>query len=479
MAVQPPPAQPVVPQQAAPPPPASQKSGCFGRGCGCGCAGCLISLVLVALLVAGSGYFFLVAQASAALNAPATLIVFNQPVTVNDNPAVAGQSLDAGSVVATRTGGHASIEFPDGSFVRMAPSTTVTLSSAQLRTNGNLQSVSLVQKVGRTFTNVQHLAGGASFQVNGHSVSATVRGTQFEVLVRPDGTNRIWAFIGTVTVSGKKSVTLTAGQEIDGDANGNLANLRANQFDTQDAFPVTEQCSTAAASGNNPGTVQSTTGDNLTAGQTAQSDYYSVEGSVTVTLCYPGSLMSLTVIDPGGIRHTKVGPPPVSLKIQSGAPGLYRAVIQAISVPAAGEPYSISFATDAACGGANVDTPTAVRGSVNGSQIAHALDASGSIPITIQVQGTSPVAARVVYTSIFSGQPVSWSVDFFTATPNLGFVITHASVRSLDVTTRVITALTWFNRSSLNSISTPGYVVDRVYSCEAGGGGVMVIEGHH
>ena len=62
---------------------------------------------------------------------------------------------------------------------RMSPDTTVTLTAAQLQKNGNLQSASVVQKVGRTFTSVQHLVSGASFQVGGHSVSAQVRGTEF------------------------------------------------------------------------------------------------------------------------------------------------------------------------------------------------------------------------------------------------------------------------------------------------------------
>src|SRR5712691_12794262 len=119
MAIQPPPV-PVVTQQSVVPT-VPKKGGCMGRGCGCSCLGCLGVVGLVALLLLGSGYWFFVVQASAAVTAPATLILFNQPVTVNSNAASAGEALNAGDEVATRAGGHAAIQFPDGSYVRMSP----------------------------------------------------------------------------------------------------------------------------------------------------------------------------------------------------------------------------------------------------------------------------------------------------------------------------------------------------------------------
>ena len=99
MAVQPPPA-PVVTQQSTTPA-TPKRSGCFGRGCGCSCLGCLGVFGLVVLLLLGSSYWFFVVQASAAVSAPATLIIFNQPVTVNHNPSTPGQALNAGDEVAT------------------------------------------------------------------------------------------------------------------------------------------------------------------------------------------------------------------------------------------------------------------------------------------------------------------------------------------------------------------------------------------
>src|SRR5260221_7566962 len=397
MAIQPPPA-PAIPQQGVPPP-APGKGGCFGRGCGCGCGGCLLVVVLVLLLVGGSGYYFFVVQAQAAVAAPAALVLINQPVEVDGNPGIAGEALIPNNTVHTGAGGHAAIQFPDGSYVRLSPDTSVTLTAAQLQKNGTLQSASVVKKIGRTFSSVEHLATGASFQVGGHSVSAQVRGTKFEILVRKDNTNLIKVFDGTVTVGGRSTATLTAGQQIDADANGRLSNQRAIQPDPQDASPLTVHCSAPAGSGNNSGTIQSAGGESLANGQTAESDYNSPGGNLTLAFCYPGSLMKVTVTDPAGRVIARQGAPPLVIKIANGPAGVYKAIVTALNVPAAGEAYSLAFATDSACAAGNVDTGTVVRQTLSNSQIANALAESGSTGITLQVQGPSPTSARIFYYS--------------------------------------------------------------------------------
>jgi hypothetical protein len=475
MAIQPPPA-PAIPQQGVPPA-APARGGCFGRGCGCGCGGCLLVFVLVLLLVGGSGYYFFVVQAQAAVAAPAALAVINQPVEVDGNPGIAGEALNPNNTVHTGAGGRAAIQFPDGSYVRMSPDTTVTLTAAQLQKNGTLQSASVSQKIGRTFSSVEHLATGASFQVGGHSVSAQVRGTKFEVLVRKDNTNLIKVFDGTVTVTGRSTVRLTAGQQIDADANGRLSNQRAIQPDPQDPYPLTVQCSAAAGSGNNSGTIQSAGGESLTNGQTAESDYNSPGGNLTLAFCYPGSLMKVTVTDPAGRVIARQGAPPLIIKIANGPAGVYKAIVTALNVPAAGEAFSLAFATDSACAAGNVDTGTVVRQTLSNSQIANALAESGSTGITLQVQGTSPTSARIFYYSNFGGLPLSWTIAFYAATPNLGAVITQVTVRGVNVTTQVVSRLSLVG-NSITSMPT-GFIVDRVYSCSgAGGDDIMVIEGH-
>lgn len=476
MAIQPPPA-PTIPQQA-PPPTVPKQRGCFGRGCGCGCGGCLVAVVLAGLLVLGSGYYFFVVQAQASVSAPAALTVINQPVDVDGNPGIAGQALNPGSTVHTGEGGHAAIQFPDGSFVRMSPDTSVTLTAARLQNNGNLQEASVVQKIGRTFTSVQHLVGGATFQVGGHSVSAQVRGTEFEVLVRGNGTNLIKVFEGTVTVTGTTTIKLTAGQQVDVDASGRLSSQRAIQPDPQDPYPLTAQCSTAASSGNTAGTMQSSSGESLTKGNSAESDYNSPGGNLTLAFCYPGSLMSVTVTDPAGTTYTRRGTAPIVIKIANGPAGVYKALVTAIDVPVAGEAYSLTFATDASCSAGNIGTGTVVRWTMSNSEIASTLAQSGSTGITLRVQGTSPTSARIEYYSNVGGMPISWTIVFYSASPNLGAVVTKVAVRGINVTTRVTSSLSTVAGSSTSSIPA-GFIVDRVYSCkDPKGDGLVVVEGH-
>ncbi len=481
MAIEPPaaptPTAPSTPATAATPP---KGGGCFGRGRGCSCLGCVGVLALAGLLLLGSGYWFFVAQASAAVTAPATLIVFNQPVTVNSNPGIPGEALNAGDEVATQAAGHAEIQFPDGSYVRMSPSTTVQVSNVQLQRSGTLQTADVVQKIGRTLVNVQHLTSGASFKVGGHSVSAQVRGTQFEVLVRQDNTNLIKVFDGTVTVAGRQTRSVSAGQEIDADANGNLSAVRPIRRDAQDPYALTAECARAVAQGTTPGTLQTSTGEPISTGQNAEVDYDSTGGVVSVALCYPGSFMTLSVIDPTGAVHdNRNGASPVTGHIQ-GPAGRWRAIVRAISVSPA-EAYVVAFATNAPCEANptdSVDSGPIVRETLSNSQIQQALADSGASGITLTVQGTSPTSARLFYYSNLGGTPISWTVVFYAATPNLGAVVTQVTVRGVNVTTQVLKYIGSFGATSISAIPQ-GFTVDRVYSCAAAtGDNVMVIEGH-
>ncbi|MDT5356593.1 MAG: hypothetical protein QOJ56_5125 [Mycobacterium sp.] len=457
------------------PPPVKTGRSCFG----CGCGGCLVAIVLVVLLVFGGGYYFFIVQAQAAVPSPAALVVITTPVDVDTNnsggfhPARPGQELTAGNSVRTGDGGHAAIQFPDGSYVRMAPSTVVTLTSAQLSHDGNLQSASLSQKIGRTFANVQHLATGASFQVGGHSVSAQVRGTQFEVLVRDNKSNLIKVFDGTVKVTGKTTTTLTAGQQIDADANGTLSNQRAILPEPKDPYALAAQCTRLVSSGTAAGTTQTSTGDSLATGQTATVDYHSAGGTIRVALCYPGSVMTLTLVDPNGVQHTpRQSGTTLQLDV-SGPPGLYKAIVRGVNMPAGGEAYSLAFATNTPCGGNTVDTAGFVRQTLSNDQISQGLQNAG---VTLQVQGTSANSARLYYYSDLGGVPISWTVVFYSASPNLGLVLTQVTVRGINLTTQVASRL---SSAIGQSLSVPtDFTVDRVYSCKGAGGGVMVIEGH-
>ena len=476
-ALPPPAGTPLTAQVGTPlPPPAKSGRSCFG----CGCGGCLLAIVLVALLVFGGGYYFFIVQAQAAVPAPAALQVISTPVDVDTNNSAGlhtarpGQELTAGNIVRTGDQGHAMIQFPDGSFVRMSPTTTVTVTAAQLSHDGNLQSVSLSQKIGRTFTNVQHLVSGASFQVGGHAVSASVRGTQFEILVRANFTNLIKVFDGTVKVQGQGATiaTLTAGQQIDADANGRLSGQGLIKPEAADPFFLEAQCARTVSAGNNLGTVQTSTGEGLATGQTAEADYSSPGGTLSIALCYPGSSMTLTIIDPAGNAHTsKDSSRPLQANLR-GSPGRYRAIVKAEDVPG-GEAWAVSFATNGSCSAEPVDTGGFVRQTVSNDQLSQSLASSG---VTLQVQGTSPASARISYYSDLGGVPIAWTVIFYAATPNLGVVLTQVTVRGINLTTQVASRLSSVIGQSL-SVPTD-FTVDRVYSCKGSAGAVMVIEGH-
>ncbi|TME55662.1 MAG: FecR domain-containing protein [Chloroflexi bacterium] len=475
MAIQPPPSAPVVPGSTPIPP--AKRSGC--AGCGMGCLGCIGMLVVVLLLLVGGGWYFFVVQAQAGVPAPAALVVFNAPVDVGKNDsgyrtAVPGEALSAGSSVRTGHAGRAAIQFPDGSFIRMSSDTALTVTSAQLNKDGTLQSAGVAQKIGRTLSNVQHLISGSSFHVGGHSVSAEVRGTQFEVLVRANGTNLIKVFDGTVKVAGSTTLTLAAGQEVDADANGRLSAPRVIQPDAQDPYPLAAQCARTVLSGTTAGTTQTSTGDSISTGQSSEVDYNSPGGLLSVALCYPGSFMTLTIIDPNGTAHSsRQSSRPVQGTI-NGPPGRYRAIVKAEDVPG-GEPFAVSFATNTPCVEGKIDTGGVVRQTVSNKQITDALSQSGATGISLAVQGTSPNSARIYYSSDLNGTPVSWTIDFYAATPNLGVTLTQLTVRGVNITTQVVSRLPQATGQTGVSID---FIVDRVYSCSGLGGLIMVIEGH-
>ena len=473
MAVQPP--VPAVPQAAAPAPP--KKSGC--AGCSVGCLGCLGVFVIVTLLLATGGYFFFVASANAGVASPAALLVATTPVEVGHNdsgyaPAASGQSLDAGSSVRTGSTGRATIQFPDGSLTRVAPDTTVTITSAQLNSAGTLKSATLSEKIGRTLSVVQKLTGGASFSVGGHTVTAAVRGTQFEVVVNKDFSNLFKVFDGVVQVSGQTTVTLTAGQQVSADSNGRVGRPGPIQADLHDPYQLETQCARAVAQGTAAGTTQTTTGQ-ISNGETVEVDYTSSGASTTAALCYPGSFINLSVVDPAGVTHaSRSGQPPVVMTIGRG-PGVYKALVHAIDVTP-GEAFAVSFASDAACSGATYDTGGVVRQTLSNGELARSLADSGAAGITIQVQGTSPTSARVYYAYSGYGVEFSWTIDFYAATPNLGYVFTQVSFRGINITTQVISRI---NAAGAAVTSIPqDYTVDRVYSCNGPDGDMMIIEGH-
>src|SRR5215467_14068957 len=142
----------------------------------------LVVLALVVALIA-VGVVWLNVAAQAQVDATGMLTVYQPAASIAHGSAAAsaattGATVRAGDTVSTDSKGLAGIILPDGTQTRLAPDTSITLDSAHFAKNGNMHDVSLTEQVGRTFTNVQHLVTGATFEVHGRAATASVRGTK-------------------------------------------------------------------------------------------------------------------------------------------------------------------------------------------------------------------------------------------------------------------------------------------------------------
>src|SRR5881628_3638173 len=201
----------------------------------------VVALVILVLIVVGIVVWLNVA-AQAQVNASGTLTVYQAAASVSHNgtdfaSALTGSVVQPGDSVKTDTKGRAAITLPDGTLTRLASDTTIKVDAAHFTKSGNLHDVTLTQQIGRTFTNVQHLVSGATFNVKGKSATASVRGTKFEVYIKPDGTMIVKLFEGTITVtSAKGSLTFSAPQQVEVEADGTIGQPGPIVPDPDDPF---------------------------------------------------------------------------------------------------------------------------------------------------------------------------------------------------------------------------------------------------
>src|SRR5438093_1129515 len=126
----------------------------------------LIALALVIVLIVG-GIVWLNVAARAEVNVSAALTVYQATASIAHNnstdfvSASTGTIVQASDSIQTDAKGRAAITLPDGTITRLASATTIKLDAAHFTKSGNLSDVSLTQRIGRTFTNVQHLVTGA------------------------------------------------------------------------------------------------------------------------------------------------------------------------------------------------------------------------------------------------------------------------------------------------------------------------------
>ena len=292
------------------------------------------------------------------------------------------QALNAGNSVATQAKGHAAIQFPDGSFVRMSPDTTVTGQAASSCSKNGQPAVGDAPAEDRTHARVvQHLIGGATFKVGGHSVSAQVRGTEFEMLVRrrrqqPDqGVRRHRE--GERQDDRSRSAK---GQEIDADNNGNsLRAPRRSDRDMQDPYQLVARVSRAVSGGgNSAGTLQIIDRENLATGQTAEVDYQLGGGIAQRRALLPRQLHDAVGHRPERRRarlaaeRRRRWSATSTVRRACGGRSCARSTFPAVS------PGRSRAPTNAVCGGEKVDTGTMVREILSNAQLSSGLANSGA-----------------------------------------------------------------------------------------------------
>lgn len=439
----------------------------------------LIVLVIIVLIVGGALYW-LNSAAQAATNAVATLTVFQPSVAVARNGGTffnssSGSIVQAGDGVRTDTKGRGAIQLPDGTVTRLASETEITLASAHFSKSGNLQDVSISEKVGRTLTNVQHLVSGATFKVAGQSAVASVRGTKFEVFVKPDGTMVVKLFDGQLDFDGKNHVHLVAGQQATADPQGNIGNPGPIQPDPSDPFGPQLAASDAISAGTTPGTEQDFVGPPIHNGETQAYTYsFAGGGLVKSALGYPGSAMELKVMSPDGQSYTGTGASPIVVVVTNAPAGIYTITVIGVSgLGTNGEEPFVSVAALEPCTTANIRQNGAVREGYTSQDLGSAIQVSGLSNLSLTILGSSLAGAVIKGTGTYNG--VGWTGTVVLAMHGgaleilaVGATVFNVSVPAQQIVQQIGSAIGQ-DPTNIN----PGFVVDRLFTCS----GVLMIDG--
>ncbi|MEA2628579.1 MAG: hypothetical protein QOJ10_1039 [Chloroflexota bacterium] len=440
----------------------------------------LIIILLVILLIAVALFFWLSSAASAAINAAATLTVFQPTTSVAHGTGAfvtskTGTVVQPGDSVKTDLKGRAAIQLPDGTLMRLAGGTEIALTSAHFAKTGNLQDVSILQKIGRTFTAVQHLATGAVFKVGGQSAVASVRGTKFEVLVNPDNSMLVKLFDGKLSLDGKNHIDLIAGQQASVDANGNVGPAGPILPDPNDPFGPLTAASDAANQGTTPGTEQDFIGPPIHNGeQQAYSYSFAGGGIVKAALGYKGSLMALRVKAPDGHIYQLSGPSPVIVLVPSAPAGIYTITVVGVSgLGAAGEEPYVSVSALEPCQTATIAQNGAVRHGYTAQDLAAAINVAGLSNLHLTISGASLAGSIISGTGTYNG--VSWTgtVVLFMHGGVLEIFAVGATVFTVSVPAQQIVQQIGAAIAQDPTNIYPGFVVDRLFTCN----GVLMIDG--
>jgi len=440
-------------------------------------------LLLILILIVGGVLVWLNRAASAQVNASATLTVYQPAASTSRNGAdfadvSTGAVVHAGDSVKTDTKGRAAITLPDGTLTRLASDTTLKLDSAHFTKTGNLHDVTLSQQIGRTFTNVQHLATGATFNVKGKSATASVRGTKFEVLITADGKMTVKLFEGTLDFIGKNTVHLKAGQQATADANGNIGDPTPIVPDPADPFGPALAASDAVAAGTTPGTEQDFIGAPLHDGEQQQYTYAYAGGSLLkASLGYPGSAMKLTVQAPDNQKYFATGKLP-TVEVHNGPAGIYTIVVNGVSgLGTAGEEPFVAVASVESCASADIEQNHAVHRGYTAHDVVDAVQQSGQVSglsnLKLSLSENSAAGAIITGSGTYNG--VGWSGSVVLAAHNgvLDIMPTGGSVFGMSVPAQQVVQQIAAAIGQDPSNVSPGFIVDRLFTCKS----VMIVDG--
>jgi hypothetical protein len=462
------------------PPPAKPRRGCLG-----GCLGCLIPIVVIVLIIGGL-FYFLVAQAAAAVSVPAQLVVVNPATTLTHGSSpqagASGNLVHPGDKLETSANGRSLVQFQDGSITRLGPSTKITLDAAEFDKQGHLHDVSMSQQAGRTLSTVQKLVGAnAKFNVAGHSATASVRGTKFELITNPDGSARLKTFAGLVSFG---NVLVPAGQQADASPSGVVSKPVPITPDPADPFTLWLASEEAAKAAGQPATAQTSFDQTaLGTGQTAaQPDYNSAGGEVIGELAYPGSAMTLIITDPNGAVHqssvSSSGPAGkvVLVDIPNAPGGAFKVEVRGDNMNPS-EHFSVTMVTKFVCAAKQVTQGGFIRNVLSANEVSNALIQSGASSARIRFSGASAGGANIEASLAFSGVSASGAALVYAAGAGaVGAAVTEAQVNGIDLKQQITSAIAQAGGHNLDALSI-GYQVDRVYSCAAGNDTFLVIEG--
>ncbi len=437
-------------------------------------------MLVVLILIVGGALFWLNLAAQAAVNVSGTLVVYQPTASVAHGgaayaPASTATQVAAGDSVKTDTKGRASIQLPDGSLTRLASDTEITLDAAHFSKSGTLHDAKISEKIGRTLTTVQHLVTGATFQVAGQSAVASVRGTKFEVYVKPDGTMIVKLFEGQLDFDGKNHVHLVAGEQATADPSGNIGPAGPIQPDPDDPFGPALDASNAVNVGTTPGTEQDYIGAPLHNGEQQQTTYSYAGGSLLkASLGYPGSAMQLNVQAPDGKVYTGKGKSPIVVPISNPPAGIYTITVVGVSgLGTVGEEPFVAVASVESCVSTDIEQNHAVRRSYTDIDLAAAVRVPGLSNLSVTIAPSSPAGAIVSGHGTYDG--VGWTGAVVLVAHGgviqvmpVGATVFGLSVPAQQIVQQIGSAIGQ-DPSNLN----PGFTVDRLFACAS----VVMIDG--